>query len=143
MVKRLAISQPATRAAWVVCGAAAFVIFAGVLSNRGKSATVASKSNDALSTRALIKEAAQWSTIAQQDSNPLLALMHATYGMAYLNVARRLHTDSEIEVASNLRVDEFSLTLQSNQQAAVQRLLTLCPMSTPAGIASLQTGWLS
>lgn len=134
---------PATKAALAVCAAAALVVLIGAFSGRGKETAVVATSSDALSTRALIKEAAQWSTIAQQDSNPLLALMHATYGMAYLNVARRLHTDRDIEAASNLRVEEFSATLQSNQQTAVQKLLTLCPMSTPAGIASLQTGWLS
>jgi hypothetical protein len=69
--------------------------------------------------------------------------MHATYGTAYLNVARRLNTDAEIESASNMRVDEFSTTLLNNQQTAIQKLLSQCPISTPAGIASLQTGWLS
>lgn len=134
----------ASKAAIVVCCAAALLVFISYFAlNSSPSIDVSTSSSTALSTKALIREAAQWSTIAQQDSNPLLALMHATYGMAYLNVARRLHTDSDIEAASNVRVEEFSATLQSNQQAAVQKLLTLCPMSTPAGIASLQTGWLS
>ena len=108
-----------------------------------RARSVSTKSAHSLTTRALIKEAAQWSTIAQQDANPLLAVMHATYGTAYLNVARRLNTDADIEQATNVRVEEFSSTLQANQQAAVQKLLTLCPMSTPAGLAALQTGWMS
>lgn len=98
--------------------------------------------NESYTTRALLKEAAQWSTISNQDSNPLLALMHSTYGMAYLNVARRLHTDAEIEQTGNLHVDEFFTTLETSQQDAVKKLLTLCPLSSPAGLSSLHTGWI-
>lgn len=136
-------ASPAVRAAAIVCGIVLLFALLSSGNERAGRTAATSKAANSLTTRALIKEAAQWSTIAQQDSNPLLALMHATYGTAYLNVARRLHTDSEIEAASNLRVEEFSATLLANQQAAVQKLLTLCPMSTPAGLAALQTGWLS
>lgn len=138
-------SSQITRAVGLVL--VAFILFMVVStmfdsSGGGIASMNSMSSNEAYTTRALLKEAAQWSTISNQDSNPLLALMHSTYGMAYLNVARRLYTDSEIERTGNVRVDEFFTTLEASQQDAVQKLLTLCPISSPAGLASLHTGWL-
>jgi len=136
------LSQPAGKAVAVVV----LVTFLILVSQSGRSRSASATplaAREALATRALIREAAQWSTIAQQDSNPLLAVMHSTFGTAYLNVARRLYNDADIEATSNLKVDEFSATLHANQQQAVQKLLSVCPMSSPAGIAALQTGWIS
>ena len=96
-----------------------------------------------LTTKALIQEAAQWSTVAQQDNNPLLALVHATYATAYLNVARRMSSDADIEGLASIHVAEFSKALNSSQQASMRALLAQCPVVAPAGIAALQTGWMA
>ena len=136
-------SLPAAKAAVVCAVVIALILMSSGGARSQRSARSAVGGSHDLATRALIREAAQWSTISQQDSNPMLAVIHATFGQAYLNVARRLHTDSEIEDAGNLKVEEFAATLQVNQQQAVQKLLTLCPMSSPAGIAALRTGWIS
>ena len=140
-----ALSKPAAKAA-VVCAVVLILIFitsGGSRTGRGGTSFSGGRAQQDATTRALIREAAQWSTIAQQDSNPMLAVIHASFGQAYLNVARRLHTDAEIETVGGLKVEEFSATLHANQQQAVQKLLAVCPMSSPAGIAALQTGWIS
>jgi hypothetical protein len=138
-----ALAKPATKAVVVCVLVLVLIVMSSGGARSGRGARSSTDAQQDLATRALIREAAQWSTIAQQDSNPMLAVIHASFGQAYLNVARRLHTDAEIEAVGSVKVEEFSATLHANQQQAVQKLLAMCPMSSPAGIAALQTGWIS
>lgn len=90
----------------------------------------------------LVQEAQRWSVASTQDANPLTALMHATYGVAYLRVARSMASDADIERACNLRLDEFAATLGDAQQDALRGVTEACPAVAVPGLASLNTGWL-
>lgn len=91
----------------------------------------------------LMSEAAQWSAASAQDTNALLALVHATYGVAYLNVARSLASDADIERHCNLRLDEFAGQLTNTQQSAMRNVTGQCKSLAAPGLASLHTGWLA
>lgn len=91
----------------------------------------------------IVKDAAHWTATAAQDQNATLAVVHSTYGAAYLNVARQLASDQELESNCNLRLDELGREIQSVQQKALRALATACPSVTPTGVAALHTGWLS
>jgi hypothetical protein len=135
--------QANVKAILVVLGILVGLVVLSLLFGSGSTMHSSSLSDSDQVTKSLIKEAAQWSTVAQQDSNPLLALVHSTYGTAYLNIARHLGSDDDIARSSNLNLGEFRNTLSLNQQAAMRALLAQCPMMAPAGIAALQTGWVS
>jgi hypothetical protein len=101
---------------------------------------------NALDTRALkdlVKSSAQWNARAQQDTNPLIGLMNSNYAMAYLNVARSLGSDSEIERHTSAAVDELIKEVEGTQSRAMQKLTMACPAMTPQGLAAVHTGWLS
>lgn len=91
----------------------------------------------------LVKAAAQWNSTSVQDSNVLLSLMHANYAMAYLNVARLLSTDNDIEAVAKVRMDELLTDFQEAQASAIQRLTTSCPAAMPPGLAAVHTGWIT
>jgi hypothetical protein len=93
--------------------------------------------------RDLMRSAAQWNSRAVQDSNSLIALMHANYAMAYLNVARAISSDAEIERLTGAQLDEFLNDLQGSQAHAIQRLTMSCPTVVPPGLAAVHTGWLT
>jgi len=98
---------------------------------------------DSRAIRDLIKSAAQWNSRSVQDTNPLIALMNANYAMAYMNVARSLGSDSDIERYTNVSIDELLKDLEATQRTAIQKLTMQCPNSTPHGLAAVHTGWLS
>lgn len=108
--------------------------------------TTAKKNKNALSDRAikdLIKSASQWATRSAQDANGLISLMNANYAMAYLNVARTVGSDADIERITGAAVDELMKDIESNQSNAIQKLALGCPAMAPAGLAGAHTGWLS
>jgi len=101
---------------------------------------------NALDNRAikdLIKSAAQWNTRATQDSNPIIALMNSNYAVAYLNVARSLGSDAEIERVTGISIDTFLQDLESTQAGALQKMTNGCPNVTPQGLAVVHSGWIA
>lgn len=95
------------------------------------------------SIKDLVKSASQWTTRSAQDSNPLIALMNANYAMAYLNVARSVGSDSEIERYTGAAVDELLRDVEATQSNAIQRVSVTCPAVAPAGLAAAHSGWMS
>ena len=102
---------------------------------------------NALEARALkdlIKSAAQWHTRSAQDSHALIGLMNANYAMAYLNVARGLGSDADIERHAKVKVDDVVRDIEDMQSRAIQKLVAECP-STGKGLGTglgKHTGWV-
>jgi hypothetical protein len=96
--------------------------------------------------QALAADAARWATVSRQDQNPLVALMHANYGVAYANVAQRLSGSDEAftEQTGRNAAAFYNETLEL-QAAAVQRTTALAPQLAPpsAGLTAVMTGWLA
>jgi hypothetical protein len=98
---------------------------------------------NALDQRALkdlIKSSAQWNLRSSQDSNPAVALMNANYAMAYLNVARSLGSDDEIEKNCGVNIDTFLKDIEKAQSSSLQRLSKSCPSITK-DLHLDNTGW--
>ena len=77
------------------------------------------------------------------DTNQLLSLMHATYALAYLNVARHLVADQDIVRMVGVQPQELMHELQEKQDGAVQKVCAECPQLQPAsGRFTAHTGWL-
>ena len=138
---------PTKRAALVVGGVVGFMLAVCSLSIFSASIRAGRGRGSSRQTKSMVKEAvrnsAHWSTAADQDSNPLLGVMHANFAHAYLNIARTLTSDAEVEEAAQVRLDEFSRSVAQTQRNAVQRLLAQCPSVRPDGITAVQTGWMS
>lgn len=119
---------------WIVVG----LVVVGVLWALSSS----SAAKNALDSRAinnLVKSAAQWNARALQDTNPVIGLMNANYAVAYLNVARSLGSDSDVEKKGRVSVDQMSKELEATQSKFMHSLTDACPSIVPAGHAA--TGW--
>lgn len=100
-------------------------------------------SRNALDNRAmkdLIKSAAQWNLRSSQDSNAVVGLMNSNYAMAYLNVARSLGSDDEIEKSTAIKLDVFISEIEASQANAISRITGACP-SLLGGLPIDSTGW--
>jgi len=123
---------------WILIGLGLLIILYAISARKNQK--------NALDNRAindLIKSAAQWNSRSVQDTNPLIGLMNANYAMAYLNVARTVGSDSDIEKCTSISVDEFLKDLEATQSNAIHRISTQCPNVMPHGLAAVHTGWLA
>lgn len=98
---------------------------------------------NALDSRALkdlVKSAAQWNLRSSQDSNAIVGLMNANYAMAYLNVARSLGSDSDIEKMTRIQLDPFIDEIEASQTNAIRRITNSC-QSLTSGLPLEYTTW--
>jgi hypothetical protein len=79
----------------------------------------------------MARQAARWSTAADQDKNPMIALLHANYGAGYLWAMQDIATSSEIEKATGMDWKQFRAAILAAQDNATRRLASLCPGFSP------------
>lgn len=89
--------------------------------------------------RELVRESTRWSATAEQDNNAALALSHATYGAAYLKVARSLASDRDLENVTRVNVTELSDIVNNREQRALGEVMASCGAT---GHAAVYTGYL-
>ena len=83
------------------------------------------------SIRVLVRQASRWSTAARQDQNPLIALLHANYGAAYLWALKDIATDKDIERVTGIDVIRFAKEITEEQDRANKKIIRLCPQIAP------------
>ena len=95
------------------------------------------------SIRSLLRDAVHWNATSMQDGNPLLALIHSTYAIAYLNTARHMVSDKDIERVMGIQPRELMFELQQHNDSLVKKVVTQCPaLKPPGGNFAVHTGWV-
>jgi hypothetical protein len=79
----------------------------------------------------LVRQAARWSTAANQDQNPMIALLHANYGAGYLWALQDIATHDEIEKIGGIKWKKFRREILKAQDNAAQKLAQVCPNFAP------------
>lgn len=85
--------------------------------------------NDVIKT--LVRQAARWSLAAEQDENPMIAVLHANYGAGYLWALRDIATDDEIKDAANIDILKFRDKITNVQDESNKRIISMCPQLIP------------
>lgn len=80
----------------------------------------------------LVRQAARWSTASRQDANALIRVLHANYGMGYLQALGEIATPSEVEIAININYREFADDIVAVQDLATRAAVDECPSFGPA-----------
>lgn len=78
----------------------------------------------------IIRQAARWSTAAEQDANPLIRVLHANYGAGYLwALGDAGVTPDQINQAmgSGFNYNEFRDYIVNVQDSASRAAITTCP----------------
>jgi hypothetical protein len=70
----------------------------------------------------LVRAAKQWLDASTRDSNLLASLLHVSHGSAYLNAARSIMSDEDIETATGVNVSQLVTIIDRQQRAAVEKL---------------------
>lgn len=79
----------------------------------------------------LIRQASRWTVAAEQDRNPLIAVLHANYGTGYLWALKDIATDSEIKMATGIDFRKFTKNITSVQDKVTKQLSAVCPGYAP------------
>jgi hypothetical protein len=88
---------------------------------RSRTASLENKAKE-LRVNKIISIAKQWIHSSTYDLDPIVALMHASGGMAYLSSARSLMTDSEIDLATSESIKSLLATTETNISSAIKRI---------------------
>lgn len=81
--------------------------------------------NDVITT--LIRQSSRWSLAAEQDENPLVAVLHANYGAAYLWALKDITTSEKIKEATGVDLIKFENKIKEIQDKTTTKLAKLCP----------------
>lgn len=79
----------------------------------------------------LLRQAARWSTAASQDSNPIIRLLHANYGAAYLFALQDITTAQEFSALLDANEREFRARIVGIQDEATRNIASVCPAVAP------------
>lgn len=94
----------------------------------------------------LIRQTARWATAAEQDVNPYIANLHATYAMGYLMALREIYSDDFIIKTSKIDIYKLDSQITKTMDNAVQKLIKVCPEGQPKnnflGYLSKEGGYL-
>jgi hypothetical protein len=88
------------------------------------------------------RQALQLYQMSVQDSNPLIALIHVNYALAYLHTVRAYGTPEEINKLLSVNVQEMIEVLEDVQQKAILTISQKCPsVKTDSGLI-ITSGWI-
>jgi hypothetical protein len=75
----------------------------------------------------IMRGSARWSLASKQDKSPLVAVLHANYGCAYLWALKDVFSDYEIKSATGVDVIDFQNKITNIQDLATKNIVKLCP----------------
>ncbi len=81
--------------------------------------------------KTLLRQSARWSTAAEQDENPMIAILHANYGAGYLWALKDIATDNEIEETGKINILQFRDEIVKVQDEATLKMVKTCPNFAP------------
>lgn len=120
---------------WILLGFVGLLVLWIMSSSRTSRAALEAKA-----VKDLVKSASQWNARSLQDTNAIIAMMNANYAMAYLNMAKSIATEDEVDTYAGHHVKGLADDIEASQRSAFKRLVGTCPSLVPKG--SEHTGWM-
>ena len=99
-------------------------------SNRNENGVVSQKKMDEI-IRILIRQASRWTTAARQDTNMLITVLHANYGVGYLLALKDIANSVQIKKATGVDILKFEAEVVKTQDLVTRRLSKLCKGFAP------------
>ena len=81
-------------------------------------------------------------SLADQDSNALISMLHATYSLAYVNAARKLAYDRTLRRLTRIDAGELANAADAKQQRALAHINQGCPDIAVHSDQLRLAGWL-
>lgn len=91
--------------------------------------------------RELLAQATEWLRLSEQDGVPLFAYRHAAFALAYLNAARLVAPDTELQ-RHGVDVHLMFGKLEHRLTALSKKITKTCAPSNPGGAKATSVSWL-
>lgn len=76
--------------------------------------------NHSENIRILGRQTLRWATAAYQDENPMIAVLHANYGVAYLSALKDIAREDEIESVLDVNMREIKKWVYNAQDSSTR-----------------------
>lgn len=86
---------------------------------------------DPATIQTLLRQASRWTVAAEQDTNPLICVLHANYGMAYITALRQVASDAEVIQVTGYDPREVEAYIAEVQDWAVHSFAPHVPHMVP------------
>lgn len=129
--------QPGFIFACLVC---LIIVALSLLSKWSESSSSASKPV-LRRIKSVVAQCVRWNSMAQQDTNPLMQLVHCNYALANAQAARLLFSDRDIEQVTGLDIHELVNYLDECQAYAIKNIGQNCPNIKIDGVYTVGSGW--
>ena len=96
----------------------------------------------ASSVKALVRQSAHFCGLADQDSNAVVALLHATSAQAYITAARSIVSDAALERSCHVNAAELQNAAEAKQRRAVAHINHACPSMKVQSDQLRAAGWV-
>jgi hypothetical protein len=90
-----------------------------------------SHSSDLEKIQRLLRQTARWSTAAEQDSNPYIRNLHATYAVGYLLALREIYSDETILKLTGVDPRRLETEVNKVMDNAMLQVAKVCPEGQP------------
>ena len=112
-------TMPAPKVPLYIWTSVALVALAGIIAGASRAASGPARTSPERSAKQLLITAKQKCNAAMQDTDMLMNLTDAHYGLAYVAAARLLSlSDTDLEALTQINVGDLSATLEAEQQQA-------------------------
>ncbi len=81
--------------------------------------------------KTLMRQAIRWSVASEQDENPLIRILHANYGMAYIMAVRQVASDAEVRRITGEDPREIEREISKLQDWALRSFVPYVPELIP------------
>ena len=93
--------------------------------------------------RTLVEQSLKWHALSEQDRQPIVAMQHANYAMAYINAARHLESDVNLERLTKRDMYQLVKELEARQRSTTKDLATKQGGTKPkVGKVQTEVSWL-
>lgn len=82
--------------------------------------------------KTLIRQASRWSLAAENDTYPMVAVLHSNYGAGYLWACNDIASSSEITDATGINYLELSKKIIDVQDKSIKKMIKICPEFVPS-----------
>ena len=92
--------------------------------------------------RAIMRQSARAATLADQDSNAVMSMTHASYALAYVTAARRMASDRKLRQLTGIDAAELEHAADEKQRRALAHINAGCPELAVRSDQLRMAGWL-
>ncbi len=82
---------------------------------------------DVNNIKSLIRQATRWSNASLQDKSPLVATLHANYGVGYISAVQDLYNADDVKKVTGEDFNFVKNKILAVQDSATKKMVKVCP----------------